>query len=412
MLIPTGFWSYSTSDDESSRGKLSQLRALLAGELQQHLGRAFKVNIFQDVAAIPPGRDWARQIDEAIEASSFLIPIVTPAFLQSEWCCKEVEAFRHREERLGASGLIFPIHYIDTDHIDATDPHECHDRSALEFLRARQWVDFRRLRLRHPDSEDVALRLEGLAQGIRNELRRPTAPPTPSLPAASAAKPEKPAKEPEASAAPPEPEEIADLRRRAEGSDAQAQFDLGRKYETGQGIEKDKREAVAWYRKAAEQGHARAQFHLGVMYEHGRGVAKDEREAVAWYRKAAEQGYARAQFNLGVMHAKGQGVAKDEREAVAWYRKAAEQGHAGAQCNLGVSYTKGQGVAEDAREAVAWYRKGAEQGHAFAQFNLGVMYEYGYGVTKDEREAVAWYRKAAEQGQAGAKERLAKLGEG
>jgi hypothetical protein len=35
MLIPTGFWSYSTSGDESSSGKLSQLHALLSAELQQ-----------------------------------------------------------------------------------------------------------------------------------------------------------------------------------------------------------------------------------------------------------------------------------------------------------------------------------------------------------------------------------------
>ena len=124
MLIPAGFWSYSISGDESWRGKLSQLRALLAGELQQQLGPALKVTIFEDVAGIPPGRDWAKQINEAIEASSFLVPIVTPAFLQSEWCCEEVKMFRNREERLGASGLIFRIHYIDTDHIDATDPHE------------------------------------------------------------------------------------------------------------------------------------------------------------------------------------------------------------------------------------------------------------------------------------------------
>ncbi len=57
MLGPTGFWSYTTSDDASSRGRLSQLRTLLAEELQQHIGRVPKVHIFQDVTAIPPGPD-------------------------------------------------------------------------------------------------------------------------------------------------------------------------------------------------------------------------------------------------------------------------------------------------------------------------------------------------------------------
>ncbi|KAB2645301.1 MAG: SEL1-like repeat protein, partial [Verrucomicrobia bacterium] len=40
----------------------------------------------------------------------------------------------------------------------------------------------------------------------------------------------------------------------------------------------------------AKQGDADAQFNLGVCYESGNGVAKDYVEAVKWYRKAAEQG--------------------------------------------------------------------------------------------------------------------------
>ena len=35
---------------------------------------------------------------------------------------------------------------------------------------------------------------------------------------------------------------------------ADAQFDLGLKYENGQGVEKDALTAVKWYRKAADQG--------------------------------------------------------------------------------------------------------------------------------------------------------------
>jgi hypothetical protein len=39
MLKPTGFRSYATTDDTSSRGRLGQLRRLLADELQQRIGR-------------------------------------------------------------------------------------------------------------------------------------------------------------------------------------------------------------------------------------------------------------------------------------------------------------------------------------------------------------------------------------
>ena len=56
-LNPIGFWSYTSSDDTHSGGRLSQLRRLLADQLQLLIGRRLKVHIFQDVAAIRPGTD-------------------------------------------------------------------------------------------------------------------------------------------------------------------------------------------------------------------------------------------------------------------------------------------------------------------------------------------------------------------
>ena len=50
MLIPTGFWSYTNSDNSSSQGKISKLRTSLCDELQQQIGREPKVSIFE----IPP----------------------------------------------------------------------------------------------------------------------------------------------------------------------------------------------------------------------------------------------------------------------------------------------------------------------------------------------------------------------
>ncbi len=54
-------------------------------------------------------------------------------------------------------------------------------------------------------------------------------------------------------------------------------------------------------RTRAEAGDAEAQFNLGVRYDVGRGVPEDDVEAVRWYRLAAEQGDAYAQYDLGGM---------------------------------------------------------------------------------------------------------------
>ena len=55
---------------------------------------------------------------------------------------------------------------------------------------------------------------------------------------------------------------------------------------------------MEWYRKAAEQGLEEAQYNLGKAYINGEGVEKNPSMAIAWWRKAAVQGYARAQEAL------------------------------------------------------------------------------------------------------------------
>ena len=76
----------------------------------------------------------------ALDEASFMLPIVTPGFIQSEWCCKEVLRFREREKALGRSDLIFPFVYIRADDVDPDHKDECFDRSVLELLKKRQRI--------------------------------------------------------------------------------------------------------------------------------------------------------------------------------------------------------------------------------------------------------------------------------
>ena len=85
-------------------------------------------------------------------------------------------------------------------------------------------------------------------------------------------------------------------------------------------------DSIEAIRTRANAGDAEAQFNLGLMYASGEGVPQDDVEPVAWYRQAAEQGYAKAQYNLGFMCATGRGVSRDLVEAAAWWFKAATQG--------------------------------------------------------------------------------------
>ena len=170
-LKPTGFWSYSSADDAATDGRLSRIRQQLANQLQLRVGRQ-KVHLFQDVAAIPPGTEWVRQIEAAVAEASFFIPVITPGFVQSEWCAREVRRFRTKMEAQGRTDLILPIHYLDVDAFDAVRRGECADPELFVYLRSLQWVDFRVIETLDPDAAEARHRLGRVADAIVEALYR------------------------------------------------------------------------------------------------------------------------------------------------------------------------------------------------------------------------------------------------
>jgi hypothetical protein len=176
-LKPVGFWSYSRQDDELSFGKLSQLRKLLMAEVQQQFGRE-TVQIFQDAETISHGAEWEREIKASLDDSTFFIPIITPNFVQSEWCTREVSLFFEREQALFRTypdlprrGRIFPFLLIDIEDVDP------HDSAVVAALQKRQMFDYRPHRFRSLQDEQVQQALSGFAAAIREllqiKVRRP-----------------------------------------------------------------------------------------------------------------------------------------------------------------------------------------------------------------------------------------------
>ena len=111
------------------------------------------------------------------------------------------------------------------------------------------------------------------------------------------------------------------------GLNADAQYNLGRKYDRGLGVIEDFKTAVKWFSRAAKQGHTGAQISLGWMYEMGRGVNQDYMTALKWYTRAAEQGDTGAQVRLGAMHNGEHGLPQNYTRTHMWFNIAASQGH-------------------------------------------------------------------------------------
>ncbi len=149
---------------------------------------------------------------------------------------------------------------------------------------------------------------------------------------------------------------------------------------------------------AAESGNPAAQFALGVRYESGQGIGKDYPKAATWYRKSADQGFADAKNNLGCLYLLGWGVPPDYQLAALLFEQAAEQGHAGAQNNVGSLYYRGVVVSRNYKVAAKWYHQAAQQGQEIAQLNLALMYAHGHGFERDHVEAYKWLLIAASGG--------------
>ena len=160
---------------------------------------------------------------------------------------------------------------------------------------------------------------------------------------------------------------IVGLRELAEAGNAEAQNELGHRYEMGRGVAQDFGAAVALYRQAADRGNARGQGNLGAMYVNGTGVERDDEAALAWLRRAPGQGDARGQNGLGVMYRDGLGVVRTTGKpscgSAARPRRATPEGRTTSV----PWYATGRGVSRDDAEAVRWYRRAAEQGHALRQ---------------------------------------------
>jgi TPR repeat protein len=80
-----------------------------------------------------------------------------------------------------------------------------------------------------------------------------------------------------------------------ERSDANAQFNLGRMYSYGDGVEKNYKKGAKWYRRAAKRGHVRAQIGLSDMYYRGWGVGQNYKKGTKWNERAKKQSYLDAQ---------------------------------------------------------------------------------------------------------------------
>lgn len=130
-------------------------------------------------------------------------------------------------------------------------------------------------------------------------------------------------------------QKFADLKRRAESGDRDAQVNLGyAQSKNGAGTKDDYEKAAHWYLKAAKQEHPLGQKLLADCYAQGLGVPKDSKQAGQWLKRSAENGYWNAQLELGLWYERGgDGFSRDLALAFVWCEEAAMGGDSDSVAN-------------------------------------------------------------------------------
>ena len=165
---PIAFMSYVRLDDQHENGRLTQFRERLSAEVRLQTGESF--DIFQDRNDISWGQQWKGRIEESLDAITFLIPMITPAFFKSPACREELERFLQREEGLGRTDLVLPVYYIECSTLSDEAKRE---RDPLaKAIAARQYADWRELRFEPFTSPEVGKRLAKMARQILEALER------------------------------------------------------------------------------------------------------------------------------------------------------------------------------------------------------------------------------------------------
>lgn len=142
---PVGFVSYVHKDNERTKGRMLGVVQEIADEFSLITGE--DLEIFVDRTSLEWGDKWRDKINNALQDTTFFIPLVTPAFFKSQECRNELLKFAAAAKSVDAADLLLPILYIDVD-----DLSEDSDDEAVVLIAETQYVEWMDLRLEEESS--------------------------------------------------------------------------------------------------------------------------------------------------------------------------------------------------------------------------------------------------------------------
>ena len=108
------FTSYATIDGKAFKRAFEKFCRAVCAEVSVRVQTRRNLVCFVDHQGIQGGDDWRGTLADVVREAEVLVCLVSPRFVESEWCGREFEVFRRRVQRWrGAPGstrrFIFPL---------------------------------------------------------------------------------------------------------------------------------------------------------------------------------------------------------------------------------------------------------------------------------------------------------------
>ena len=168
--------------------------------------------------------------------------------------------------------------------------------------------------------------------------------------------------------------------------------------------DKNREEGVPLLKVLAKQGDSYAQAYLGKLYNYGYGVKKDKAKAEEWYRKSAAKNNAMGMHGVGLViyyrnhkNLFGPTNKKDRFEAMEWYKKAAALKYAPAAQSLATLYYKLNKKYYNSEKSIYWANKNAEWGTAYDKYYIGMKFRDEMWFPKDMKRSNYWLKKSHDE---------------
>ena len=153
--------SYRHEDNDYLDGAIVRLADDIAREYKFQSGST-GLEVFVDSRSISWGEEWQSALNSAVDATTFIMPSVTPSYLSSQACREELQRFVSRGEEL-ANGHILSLIWQDYH----STPAAAQNPSIVETIERYQYRDVSDLRDLDPSDRTYKGRIRELAQEIR-----------------------------------------------------------------------------------------------------------------------------------------------------------------------------------------------------------------------------------------------------